>query len=91
MLIDNCHIICNEEGIIVGRVNKEKSYYLGINHYNCTGASTGISINSKEPEKPKLTKFTIIGGEGLKLHGTGISIGVGSSCGNIAGIQIWEL
>jgi hypothetical protein len=91
MFIDNCHILCDEEKLLVGHVGQNgESSYIGLGNFSCMGATTGICVDTRGGAPPKLNGFQITGGKGIILPGTGIRIAVGAGSMCIADLRLWE-
>jgi len=90
MYLDNCHIICDKQGLFVGQVHDTGHTYIGIGHLICKGAEIGIDVDSQGDNRPIFSGFSIIGGEGIVLNGTGIRIAVGAGTMNVGDIRIWN-
>lgn len=78
MYLENSHIICNSEGLFVGRVHGGQYVYLGIGNLSCKGAEVGIDVDSRSSSEPIPHGISIVGGEGVALEGTGIRVAVGA-------------
>ena len=88
MYLDNCHVICSDEGLLVGQLHQAGYTYIGIGALVCQGAEIGVSVDSRGRNVPVYRGLSIVGGEGVTLEGTGIRVGVGGSM-NIRDIRIW--
>ena len=78
MRIGQSHLILTEDELKVGRITPKAEYYIGIGRLECIGADIGVTVDSKNTPHPCFTGFTIIGGKGIDLKGTGIKLAVGS-------------
>jgi hypothetical protein len=72
----------------VGRVETDAEYSIGLDRFECEGADVGVKVNSVGTQKPILKDFRMVGGEGLTLEGTGLSLGIGASRMTILGLSI---
>ena len=90
MYKDNCHLVCDEDQILIGQVHDSGSTYIGLGNFECRGAEVGISVDSRATEVPRMRGLRIIGGRGILLDGTGIEIGVGAGQMLIEQLHIWE-
>lgn len=89
MYLENCHIICNSEGLFVGRVHGGQYAYLGIGNLACKGAEVGIDVDSRCSSEPIPHGISIVGGEGVALEGTGIRVAVGAPIMTISDLKVW--
>ncbi len=89
MYLDNCHIICGEQGLLVGQVHETGHTYIGIGHFTCQGAEIGVDVDSRGAGPPVPRGISIIGGEGVVLEGTGIRIAVGAGAMTIRDLKVW--
>lgn len=91
MFIDNCHICCDETRLLVGHIGRDgASSYIGLGNFSCRGATTGICVDARGEQPPKLNGLRMAGGEGIILPGTGIKIAVGAGSMHIAELQLWQ-
>ena len=88
MRIGQCHLVLKEDALAVGRIKPDAEYYIGIESLECLGADIGVCVDSENTPCPQFTGFSIIGGEGINLQGTGIKLAVGSASMSIKGIRI---
>ena len=89
MYLGNCHVICNGEGLMVGRVYAGRYAYVGMSNFSCTGAKVGIDVDGRSAMPPIVRSITMTGGEGVALQGAGIRIGMGAPVMLIANIKLW--
>jgi len=89
MIKNGAHIIVDGE-LKIGRKASSSSYaYLGIGNFRCVGAECAISLDSREFLEPRPTGLQMIGGQGIVLSGTGISLGIGAPSMTIAQLKVW--
>lgn len=88
MYLDNCHIMVNKDGLIVGVRKDHKYVYLGIGGMNCSGASVAVEVDSRGEWGP-WQGLNIVGGQGVHILGTGIRIGQGAPSMTVHDIKIW--
>lgn len=91
MYKDNCHLVCDENQILIGQVNELNGAYIGLSNFRCLGADVGISVDSRVTAKPLLKGIRVAGGDGIFLDGTGIQVGVGSAQMYITGLRAWTV
>jgi hypothetical protein len=89
MYLDNCHIVCGKQGLLVGQIHESGHTYIGIGGLTCKGAEIGIDVDTRSADRPIYSGLSIIGGEGIVLNGTGIRIAVGAGIMTIGDIKIW--
>lgn len=88
MYLENCHVMCNRDGLLVGRANGQRYTYIGIGNLGCQGAEVGVDVDSRNSGiVPR--GISIIGGEGVTLDGTGIRIAVGAGHMTIGNLRVW--
>ncbi|MEF8770965.1 hypothetical protein [Candidatus Accumulibacter contiguus] len=89
MYLDNCHIVCGDQGIWVGQVYETGYTYIGIGKLRCQGAEIGVDVDSRGVGPPAVRGVNMTGGEGVVLDGTGIRIAVGAVAMNIGDLEVW--
>jgi hypothetical protein len=72
----------------VGRVEADAEYSVGLERFECDGADVGVKVDSVGVQEPILKAVRMVGGKGLTLEGTGISLGTGTSRMTILGLSI---
>lgn len=72
----------------VGRVESDAEYSIGLERFECYGADVGVKVDSTKVKAPTITALNMIGGKGLVLEGTGVSLGIGASRMTILGLSI---
>ncbi len=72
----------------VGRFEADAEYSVGLERFECDGADVGVKVDSVGVQEPILKAVRMVGGEGLTLEGTGLSLGVGTSRMTILGLSI---
>lgn len=88
MYFENCHLICNKDGLLVGRARGKRRTYIGVGNFECGHAKIGVDIDSSFKNiMPRGLKIT--GGEGVSLEGTGIRIAVGAGMMYVNDINVW--
>lgn len=88
MRVGESHLILKENTLKVGKISTRFEYYFGIESLECFGADVGICVDSQNFPSPKYEGFSIVGGKGIELQGTGIKLAVGSKKMLISGISI---
>ncbi|MBI3716478.1 MAG: hypothetical protein HY255_10835, partial [Betaproteobacteria bacterium] len=78
MYLENCRVYCGKKGLVVGQFRAGNYTYLELENIDCKGAEIGIDIDSVGADAPRFRGLSIVGGEGIRLEGTGIRIGVGA-------------
>jgi len=89
MFFENCHLVCTDKGLMVGRVQDGKATYIGIGNFQCAGASVGVDIDSSIGS-PTVTGVRMVGGQGIVLEGSGIRIAVGAGVMLVADLRVWN-
>jgi hypothetical protein len=89
MYMDDCHVRLEEDHVLIGRLFHGHWFYVGLNNFSCIGADTGISINSRSASPPQLSEIRMVGGKGIALEGTGISLGCGAASMVIDRLRVW--
>jgi hypothetical protein len=90
MYKDNCHIMCDERQILIGQIMSSGHVYFGLGSFECWGAKAGISVDSRSIDKPSLQVVEVVGGQGIRIKGTGIQVGVGSPSMLISEMRVWN-
>ena len=72
----------------VGRVEADAEYSIGLERFECDAADVGVKVDSLGVQEPVLKAVRMVGGKGLALEGTGISLGTGASRMTILGLSI---
>ena len=90
MRVGNSHLVLRGNLLSVGRISAEAEYYVGIERLECAGAEVGVSVVEKGIAIPRMEGFTIVGGEGIELKGTGIKLAVGAGYSIVRGVVIEE-
>ena len=89
MYFDNCHVMCGEDGLMVGRVHGEKYAYVGLGNFTCQHAEIGVDVDGRGKGPPIPKGISIIGGDGVVLEGTGIRVGVNSGQMTVVNLKMW--
>lgn len=89
MYKDNCHIVCDDQHLLVGQVHASRSTYVGLGNLSCGGAQVGVSVDSRSQAAPIPRGISIVGGQGISIDGTGINVAVGASSMLIAQMRVW--
>lgn len=88
MYLENSHVVCNKEGLLVGQVSGKRYAYIGIGNLGCKGAEVAVDVDSRNAGVvPR--GISIVGGEGIVLNGTGIRLAVGAGAMTTANLRIW--
>jgi len=90
MRIGQSHLILKKNILKVGRLTSNHEYYIGVEALECFGADIGVSVDSKNFPDPQYKGFSMVGGSGIELQGTGIKLAIGSGRILIRGICIEE-
>lgn len=88
--IGNSHLTCKNGDFKLKRLYSDSEYSIDIKYLECYGAMVGLEINEDIFKEPNFTSFTMVGGQGIELIGTGIKLGNGSGKFIIRGITIEE-
>lgn len=91
MYLENCHLHCDDFGLLLGQNFGNGFVYFGIGRFSCKGAQIGVSIDSRGKSITKYPGLSIVGGEGISLEGTGIRLGIGAGSMNPGDIRIWTV
>lgn len=89
MYLDNCHVICDQQGLLVGQLHDTRHTYIGIGKFTCHGAEIGVDVDSRGAGPPVPRRISMTGGEGVVLEGTGIRIAVGAGEMTIRDLKVW--
>jgi hypothetical protein len=89
MYLDNCHVMCGDEGLMVGRIYAGRYAYVGLGHFSCVHSDVGIDVDGRSEEPPIPRSINMTGGKGIALEGTGIRIGMGAPSMLIADLKVW--
>jgi hypothetical protein len=86
---DNCRLIFDNEGLRVEQLHKNGLYSIKLSQFRCVGAAVGIHVDSRTNNPPSLSGgIAMIGGKGILIEGTGISLGVGSGRMHVMNFQV---
>ncbi len=87
MIINGCHLICDENKIVVGKISNN-NIHLGFSNFSCKGAETGILIKEtiNTTVKPEVR---IAGGEAVILVGSGIILGKKAQVMHCKNLKVW--
>jgi hypothetical protein len=88
MRIGTSHLTLREDLLRVGRSSPKAEYYVGIERMECNGAEIGVQVDTSGLLDSKFSGFSIKGGEGIHLKGTGIRMGVRGGVMLLGGLQI---
>lgn len=88
MRVGTSHLILSGDMLRVGRISPNEEWYVGLERVECHGADVGVQVDTRGSAEPSLSGFSIKGGEGIDLVGTGIRVAVGSGTLLIRGLQI---
>lgn len=89
MCLENCHIVCDEKGLLVGQIHEGDSTYIGMGDFTCQGAEIGVDVDAQSGCRPCPTDISLVGGGGLVLGGTGIRIAVGAGSMVVSNLAVW--
>lgn len=89
MRVGQSHLVLSEDFFAVGRVLPNAAYYIGIDRLEAQGADIGVLVDC-EKVSPQFSRshFSIVGGEGIDLAGTGIKVAVGAGGMHVKGLRI---
>lgn len=87
MRVGQSHLLLSEDTFAVGRILPNAEYYIGIDRIVAHGAAVGVLVDC-EKVSPQITGWSMIGGEGIDLKGTGIKVAVGAAGMHVKGLRI---
>lgn len=83
------HLFIRNGEMLVGHLNEDQYSYIGLGNFHCIGASVGINVRTDGTTGIRPTGIRMVGGEGVILDGTGITIGQGAAQMRIQTLKVW--
>ena len=83
------HLLIKKGEMLVGHLNENQYSYIGLANFHCVSASVGINVRTDGSTVIKPTGVRMVGGEGVMLDGTGITIGQGAAQMQIQTLKVW--
>jgi hypothetical protein len=83
------HLLIRNDEMLVGHLNESHYSYIGLGNFHCIGALVGINVRTDGSTENRPTGIRMVGGEGVILDGTGITIGQGATQMCIQTLKVW--